>query len=245
MNIPPNARFVLTNDSAGEDVTPEVLTAIAAAIDHVLSHDFKYAWGGSYSCVAAGDEASSPAPPPTLVAVTLQADSTIQGAAGYHDDDGIYCFRDGLPALTQGAFAFSVVISHEIFEAAVDPGANQWADHGDGTEVAKEACDAVESFCFTVPGTSVDVSDFLLPSFFDPGGVAPFSKMGNPKAPMTTATNQGTDYQIVRTVDESGAQQVTADLSRHPRRLAKSNPTSRTSRRLARNLPILIEEEGR
>jgi hypothetical protein len=242
VNIPPNARFVLTNDNAGDDVTPEVLAAIAAAIDHVLSHDFKDAWGGSYSCIAAsGSEPSLPGD----VAVTLQTDSTIQGAAGYHDDDGIYCFRDGLPALTQGAFAFSVVISHEIFEAAVDPGANQWADHGDGTEVAKEACDAVESFCFTVPATSVDVSDFLLPSFFDPGGVAPFSKMGNPKAPMTTATNQGTDYQIVRTVDESGAQQVTADLSRHPRRLAKSNPNSRTSRRLARNLPALIEEEGR
>jgi hypothetical protein len=233
MNLPPNARFVLTNDGAGADVTDAFLSSCAASIDHVLTHSFKDAWGGQYTCVSSA--AAVPALPQD-VKVSLQADSSVQGAAGYHDDGGIYCFRDGLPALSSGAFAFSVVISHEVFEAAGDPGACRWSDNGQGEEVALEFCDAVESFSFVPPGQSDDVSDFLLPSFFDPGGVAPFSHLGKPTAPMTTASANGTDYQIVRSVDENGAQQVTAAVpghtfSRHPRANAKFHPSSRTRRR--------------
>ena len=234
MNIPRNACFVLTNEDAGTDVTPEVLTNIAAAIDYVLKHSFRDAWGGSYSCRVASVAATSPAPVPVL----LKASSDVQGAAGYHDDGGIYCFRDGLPGLTSGDFAFSVVISHEIFEAAGDPGANRWADNGQGSEVALELCDAVEGFSFVPgiaagePGAGVSVSDFLLPSFFDPGGTAPFSRCQKATAPMTTAPDNGADYQIVRTVDENGAQQVTAiGQIRAARQKAKAHPSSRTSRR--------------
>ena len=228
MNIPPNARFVLVNDGAGDDVTPDFLAACSAAIDHVLSHSFRDAYGGAFSCSWAPLGTASI---PGDVLVALQADSSVQGAAGYHDDGGIYCFRDGLPSLDAGSFAFSVVISHEIFEAAVDPGANQWADNGHGLEVAKEACDAVEGFCFTPPGSAIPVSDFVLPSFFDPGGIAPFSHMGNPKAPMTTATDQGANYQIERKVNENGETQVTADLTRHPRAKTKLRAHGRAARR--------------
>jgi hypothetical protein len=228
MNVPPNARFVLTNEGAGADVTDAFLSSCAASIHHVLTHSFKDAWGQEYTCVSSTE--ASPALP-NDVKVSLQADSSVQGAAGYHDDGGIYCFRDGLPALSSGPFAFSVVISHEVFEAAGDPGANRWSDMGNGEEVALELCDAVESFSFVPPGQTDDVSDFLLPAFFDPDGVRPFSHLDKPTLPMTTATANGTDYQIVRSVDENGDQEVTADLSAHRRIQAKHHPSSRTSRR--------------
>jgi len=225
--------FVLVNQNAGADVTPDVLTQIAAAVDHVLTHSFQGHWGGSFRC-RAGD--------PTIgadeVAVQIQADSTVQGAAGFHDDGSVQVFRDGLPSLTSGAFALSVVVSHEIFETAGDPGANRWSDNGNGTEYALELCDAVEGFCYTPdipagqPGAGVSISDYLLPAFFDPGGTSPFSFQGNATAPMTTAPDNGADYQITRTVDENGAQQVTAIGNIHESaKKRKAHPSSRTSRR--------------
>jgi hypothetical protein len=235
MNIPPNACFVLTNDDAGDDVTDAVLAQIAAAIDYVLAHSFRDAYGGAYTCQSAA-QALPPNGP--AVTVTLKASSDVAGAAGYHDDGGIYCFRDGLPSLTSGDFAFSVVISHEIFEAAGDPGANRWADSGTGSEYALELCDAVEGFSFTPecpptdPGAGVSVSDFLLPSFFDPSGVRPFSRCDKPTAPLSTAPDSGADYQIVRSVNENGDQQVTAvGAIRTERQKAKAHPSSRTARR--------------
>jgi len=235
MKITPNTRFVLVNDGAGADVTDEVLTNIAAAIDHVLKNSFRAYWGGLFSCRA---DAPNVAFGPNEVKVAIKASSDVEGAAGYHDDGGIYVFRDGLPSLTSGAFSLSVVCSHEIFEAAGDPGANRWADNGNGQEVALELADAVEGFCFEPPipagqpGAGVSVSDFVLPAFFDPGGEAPFSHMNKPTAPLTTATDSGLDYQIVRSVDESGEQQVTAIGNWHVGRDgAKRHPSSRTSRR--------------
>jgi hypothetical protein len=241
MNVGPATKFVLVNDNAGDDVTDDFLTKTAAAIDHVLTHSFRDAWGGQYSC-----RAGSPTLGPGEVKVSLQADSSVQGAAGYHDDGGIYCFRDGLPSLLTGAFAYSIVISHEIFETAVDPGANRWADDGQGREVALEACDAVEGFFFTPTGFEAAVSDFLYPAFFDPGGLRPFSRLDKPTSPLTTAADAGADYQIVRTVDENGIQQVTAVGQIHSLRTkAKAHPSSRTSRRgawaakIAREAPTL------
>jgi len=218
--------FVLVDDNAGSDVTPPVLATIAAAVQRQVREHYALHYGHPGVTITTG---VAPAPTDPGVPVYIRSSSDVPGAAGYHDDDGIYVFRDGLPALTTGPFSLSVVISHEILEALGDPGANQWADNENGQEVARELCDAVESFCYEIDGVSV--SDFVLPSFFDPGGQAPLSFLGKPTAPMTTASANGTDYQIVRRVDENGVTQVTADLSRHPRKSKKLPPTSRTSRR--------------
>jgi len=220
MKVPQNAVFVLTE--AGAQTTPEWRQKAAASIDHALTHAFRAAWGGSFRCVAQEDTtASGPRVP-----VSLEDVSDVPGAAGYHDDGAIGGFRDG-----QSDTELSITASHEVEETAVDPGANRWADTGAGSEVAIETCDAVESFSFVPPGCELPVSDFVLPSFFDPSGDRPYSHLDKPVAPMTTATANGTDYQIERTVDENGAQQVTADLARSPRAKAKAHPSSRTSRR--------------
>jgi hypothetical protein len=236
MRIPHNATFVLVNDSVTDaDTTPAALAEVAAAIDHALQNEWKEEHGNDFHCVA-----GSPGQVmgPLDIKVSLQEDSSVQGAAGYHDDDGIYCFRDGLPSFSTGDFAFSVVISHEIFESAMDPGANRWADNGNGTMVALEACDAVEGYSWVPPipsgqpGAGVSISDFLMTSFFDADGKAPYSRCGKPTAPFTTAPDNGADYQIQLSVNESGEQQVTAVGNIHgTARKRKSHPSSRTSRR--------------
>jgi hypothetical protein len=220
VNIPPGAVFVLTE--SGAKTTATWRAKAAASIDHCLTHSFRAAWGGSFRCVPEED-ATTPGP---RVVVPLEATSDVQGAAGYHDDGAIHVFRDGV-----SDEELAVIADHEIKEAAIDPGANRWADRGDGTEVAFEMCDVVEGFSFVPSGCEMPVSDFVLPSFFDPSGARPYSHLDKPPAPMTIAPDQGANYQIVRTVDENGAQQVTADLGAHPRARAKHHPSSRTSRR--------------
>jgi len=220
VKIPRDAVFVLTE--AGAQTTADFRAKSAASIDHCLTHAFREAWGGSRRCVPQEDT-TTPGP---RVAVPLGDTSTIQGVLGWHDDGAIHVFRDGM-----SDEQLSITADHEIKEAALDPGACIWSDTGTGQEVAYEACDAVEGFSFVPPGCEMPVSDFVLPSFFDPSGERPFSHLDKPTAPFTTAPDDGANYQIVRTVDENGAQQVTADLSRHPRAKAKAHPSSRTSRR--------------
>lgn len=222
----PIRSFVLVDDNAGADVTPEVLAKIATAIQLQIYEDFAPYWGNPGVTVITGPAPTSKAD--TSIPVYVRSSSDVPGAAGYHDDEGVYVFRDGLPELTSGAFSLSVVVSHEILETLGDPGANRWADTGDGTEVALELCDAVEANCYDKGGVSV--SDFVLPSFFDGGGVAPYSHMGKPSKPFTTASAGGADYQIERT-GGSDEKQVTADLAGHPRAKVKLMSSSRTFRR--------------
>ena len=245
MKLAVNATFVLVDSGAGEDVTPEWIAKCAAAINEALQGTIKEHWGGDYHCRAG---AVNPKIGPNEVKVSLEASSTIQGAAGYHTDDAIYCFRDGLPDLDGGAFAFSVIISHEIFETLGDPGANRWALATDGKLYAVELCDAVEGYCWPSPVNQVALSDFVLPSFFDPDASAPYSMQNKARAPFQTAADNGADYQIVMA---SGSEaQVTAirgswkrvlnridPWRRHEeilgaRASAKAHPSSRTYRRL-------------
>ena len=222
----PLHHLVLVDDNAGADVTPEVLGQIAAAVQRQVREHWAPLWGHPNVTITTG-----PAPGPTdeAVPVYIRASSDVAGAAGYHDDEGIYVFRDGVPSLLTGAFSLSVVVSHEILETLGDSGANRWADTGRGFMVALEMCDVVESFSYDIDGVSV--SDFTTPSFFDPTGQAPYSYLNKPGAPMTPASDGGADYQIELKVNENGEQQVTADLSGHPRAVVKLHPSSRTSRR--------------
>ena len=218
--------IVLVDDNAGSDVTLDVLTKIAAAVQRQVREHWAIHWGHPDVTITTGP---APAQNSPEVAVYVRSSSDVAGAAGYHDDDGIYVFRDGLPSLLTGAFSLSVVISHEILEALGDPAANRWSDTGNGSEVALEMCDAVESFAYEID--AVSVSDFVLASYFDPTGEAPYSYLDKPTAPMTAASAGGADYQLVRTVDENGVSQVTADLASHPRAKSKAHASSRTSKR--------------
>ena len=65
----------------------------------------------------------------------------------------------------------SATVSHEACELIGDPAANQWAQTPRGALYAVELCDPVESECYEVRlrnGTSVTVSDFVYPAWFNP-----------------------------------------------------------------------------
>lgn len=224
----PIHHIVIVNDGGlpTGPATSARLAKIAAVIQRQVREHFAPHYGKPNVSVSTGP---APAPGDPSVPVYVRASSDVPGAAGYHDDEGVFVFTDGLAPGDVGPFTLPVVLSHEILEALGDPAANLWADDENGTEYARELCDAVESFSYEIDGVSV--SDFVFPCFFDPTGAAPYSYLGAPSAPLSTAAANGADYQIVRTVDENGIQQVTADLSRHPRAKSKAAPTSRTSRR--------------
>lgn len=60
----------------------------------------------------------------------------------------------------------SLAASHELFEMAIDPMANMWADANRRTQYAYEVCDAVEEESFEVDG--FPMSNFVYPSWFEP-----------------------------------------------------------------------------
>ncbi len=91
-------------------------------------------------------------------------------ALGYHD-----LTNAGLPlgkvfAATDklAGDSLSVTISHEILEILMDPFINLTAQMGDGKFYAYEACDAVESDSLGYAINGVQVSDFVLPAYFQP-----------------------------------------------------------------------------
>lgn len=90
------------------------------------------------------------------------------GALGYHDltKDGQPVSKIFVETTLKAKELVSVTACHELFEMAIDPIANLWAEADDGTEYAYEMCDAVEEDTFDVDG--IKMSNFLHPSWFEP-----------------------------------------------------------------------------
>jgi hypothetical protein len=135
--------------------------------------------------------------------------------------------------LDGGSIGVSVasVLSHEVLETVADYDANDWSQASDGTLWAREVADPVESWGYTivVGGTQVLVSDFVLPSFFDPGAPAPYDHLNRLGAGFSIG--QG-GYAIEMT----GGQARQVQGERYPtwRSATKSFPAARTARRLGR-----------
>jgi len=108
-----------------------------------------------------------------------------------------------------GRDGVSVDLSHEILETFGDEGANLYAyDNNAGVLHAMEMCDAVEMQTYAKPakdGTPVQVSNWLLRSWFMLGAKGPFEYMTlakvpgavQPAGPLKTAAGHGGNYQIV------------------------------------------------
>jgi hypothetical protein len=90
------------------------------------------------------------------------------GALGYHDltKDGQPVSKIFVKTTLEDNQLVSVTACHELFEMAIDPIANLWAEAEDGTEYAYEMSDAVEDDTFLVDG--IEMSNFVHPSWFEP-----------------------------------------------------------------------------
>ena len=134
---------------------------------------------------------------------------------------------------------------HECCEESLDPDCSVWKPMPDGREIAFESCDPVEGDSYPQDATigtetrQIPVSNYVLPSYFDPNGQHPFDRMGKLKAPFTMDDG---GYMAVR---DAAGNETDVFADRKPRvehggergRMAaerkRAKPDSRLSRRLA------------
>ncbi|MBV9992933.1 MAG: hypothetical protein JOZ72_16775 [Alphaproteobacteria bacterium] len=95
-------------------------------------------------------------------------DAEQAGFLGYHEltDEGQPISKVFVKPTLKNGDQISVTASHELFEMAIDPIANLWAEGPDGIEYAYEMSDAVEEDVFEVDG--MQMSNFVHPAWFEP-----------------------------------------------------------------------------
>jgi uncharacterized membrane protein YgcG len=183
----PTIAFVnLATVSLGVD-----LDKLVAALAKQLQQDFVPIWGYPAKLYVTQN------PKPGEWQVVFLNDADAAKALGYHDltKNGQPISKVFVRTTLSAGEKVSVTASHELLEMLIDPGAQMWAQSGDGKFYAYEMCDAVEAEEYVIDG--VAVSDFVYPSFFEswhkPGSVQ-FDHLKRVSRPFETL-KQG--YQIV------------------------------------------------
>ena len=228
-------QIVVTFDPAcGVDERKAVLWC--AALD-AQAQEFSAAWGVPYWPVSlySSDVLKKMTPKEMAAFVADSHLCTVQmtmvaGALGFHDDVAGVIFAR---VLWQGD-ATSVTLSHEILEMMGDPKCNAWRRMPDRRDTALEACDAVEGDVYIetadVGGDlmPVDVSNYLLPSWFKVGGAGPYDRMSKLTAPfdmtpggyMIVRDRQGNETQVFAASD-AGRINLARKLEKPRGRLAR------------------------
>lgn len=229
---------------ASAKVDPTDLAFIVEAWD-AQSRDFCAAWNIPYVPVLLYDQVPSDQVGTGEVRVlTIEDVLDVPGAEGFHTDEIGVVFARVLSDNNADSG------SHECCEETLDPTCDVWVPMGDGRETAKEGCDAVEGDSYLQDATigtvtrQIPVTNYLLPSWFDPNGQHPFDRMGKLKAPFTM-TDGG--YQAVR--DASGNEtdvfaetrvEHGGERGRMAAERKRAKPDSRLSRRLASKRPAPV-----
>ena len=151
--------------SQTDKVPPEAVGAVAAALQVQILRDFTPAWGISATVDAFATIEQVPVTYyPMIVTEDLPVD-----AAGIHLD------RDYTPfALIEASNRWTLTASHEALEMLADPfgtrlqAAESVKVEQGHVEYLVEVCDPSEAVPFSYLVNGVVVSDFYLPSFFDP-----------------------------------------------------------------------------
>jgi hypothetical protein len=138
------------------------LNKLVAALDKQMQRDFVPIWGYPARLYVTRK------PKPDEWQVVFLDDADAAAALGYHDitKDGQPVSKVFVKTTIAAGEKVSVTTSHELLEMMIDPGAQLWAQHGNGLFYAYEMCDAVEEEVYDIDG--VAVSDFVYPSFFEP-----------------------------------------------------------------------------
>jgi hypothetical protein len=194
----------------GSTLTAAVLQHIAEAVQAQINSEFASEWGAKAEIRVGATAADLKPGEWAFVFVGTLPDAP--GASAYHDitNKGTpYAFCAVTTCATLlGRDGVSVDVSHEILETFGDEGANLYGYDNVGVLHALEMCDAVEMQTYAKPatdGTQVQVSNWLLRSWFMPGAHGPYEYMTSanlagavpPPGPMKTASGHGGNYQIV------------------------------------------------
>jgi hypothetical protein len=183
----------VTNESTL--VTDAQVMDLVSALQIQIDRDFSQAWHTDAKVIfwpktdplRAG---ASNTPPAGVWQLVILDNSDQAGALGYHD-----LTANGDPLgkafvqddITNG-LQWSVTASHEMMEMLGDPWINLAAQAG-SIMYAYEVCDACESDAYGYPivipnGKAVLVSDFVLPTWFQPGSNGPFDFKGHVPSPL-------------------------------------------------------------
>jgi hypothetical protein len=194
----------------GSKLSPAVLAHIAEAVQNQVNQEFAAEWG-SQATLRVGANLKDIRPGEWVFGFEASLPNA-PGASAFHD-----ILKNGVPfalcAVTTcgsllGPTGVGVDVSHEILETAGDEGANQFANDNKGLLHAEEMCDAVEVQTYGKTcndGAVVQVSNWLLRSWFVPGAAGPYEYMSSagipgavpPLGPLQTAPGHGGNYQIV------------------------------------------------
>lgn len=202
-------------------VTSSHLLQIASAVTVQLNRDVSPHWGGTH--LLRVSDASEIMPGEVPIAI-LDELPDAPGAVAYHDVQGngvaaVFASLAMCNSILSGSDSLSVAISHECVESIGNPAVNLWVDDSLGNEWCHELCDAVEASTYPISG--VDVSDFVLPAFWDRGVAGPYSHLGVPSVPFGTASG---GYQIIRT---SGTNEHQTELESHEPKALYHGPSGR------------------
>lgn len=167
-------------------ITDAEAEAACVACDAQMREDFCPAW----SRLPIGvqffpDPKTIPAGMP---AIALSRDAQAPGALAWHSEQasGRIVGVVGIQTCRDAGEDWRPALSHEITEAARNPFVNGWTTmpgHGGKRKVANEVADPVQDGSYEKAGGVV--SNFVLPSWFDADGVAPFDFLGQLTRPFS------------------------------------------------------------
>jgi hypothetical protein len=202
-------------------LTDALVESYVAAQQAQIDGDFAPIWNLPATCVFVPPGQPIPAGAWQIV---FKDHSDEAGDLGYHDDQGnpigyvfvADCLSDGVN--------WTVTASHETLELLADPTITKVVD-ASGEEYSWEVCDACEDDRFAYPVNGHHLSDFVLPSWFDPNGQTPYTFRNAIQQPFGLAEG---GYIGVRTLPDGPWTQRMA-MTAGPRQVKRA--TSRTMRR--------------
>lgn len=212
-------------------VTDEQIKEALPDFQTQVSRDFAPSWGTDAKLTFI-DQQQQVLDGQWLIGVFDTSDQA--GALGYHDVTSFGAPLGKVFAKTtiQYGGLWTVTFSHELLEMLGDPDINLCAlDDTSNRIYAYEACDAVEADELGYKIGSTQVSDFVLPSWFEPGATtkAPRSFCGHVKDAFELAPGGYISYLDFRS--SAGWQQESARTSPHASYAERAHVGSRRERR--------------
>ena len=218
--------------------TPSVsfsdVSVVAAALQKQATRDFGPIWHVN-GTVSAFDALESV--PVDYWPVIIRDDIDQPGAAGYHTDD------NGQPfSLVQAGDQWQLTASHETLEMLVDPFGNRTVAGSPPPQATRslaalkrvtylvEICDPCEDTQFAYGVNGQQLSDFITPHYYDPGGSTgvQYSFRGHIKAPHSVLENGYVSFG--NPVTNEWYQIVVAEGRAQVRELGKLNRNGRSLR---------------
>lgn len=175
--------------------------------------------------------------------IGIMDDADQAGVLGWHTEGpgaSVYGRVFARPVLDNGGtildgkLSVCSVLSHEVIETIGDRACNGWTQRADGTLIAMELCDPVESDTYPVTIAASDtasvtgtVSNFMLEPWFDPDAKSgPYDWLSLLTAPFQVRSDGYVISMTGGTVSESWGEEYPAW-----RKATKEHPTARTARR--------------